>query len=190
MIKIKAFIVSAAIIIAIFLAGFVLVNIIIRIAVGHRNEVMVPNMIGMDYNVATKKCEGLSLYLEQTGNIHHESYEKGTIISQEPHPDIYTKKFRTIKVVVSEGPEMVRIPFLYNLTLTEARLKLENAGLQLGEVKHRYSDMVEVDKIIYSEPMADDLIARKSSVTVAVSLGPLNDSSKSNKWRQLLEEDK
>ncbi|MCK4695545.1 MAG: PASTA domain-containing protein [Candidatus Cloacimonetes bacterium] len=187
MLKFKALLKSIGIMILVFIVGFIVINIIMKVAVGHRNEVRVPNIVGMDFNIAVKKCMNLKLYLEQSEFVHHEEFEKGMIISQNPHPDIMTKKFRTINVVVSEGPEMVRIPYLYNLTITEAKLRLENTGLLLGKKKYRYSDDVDKDKIIYSEPMADDLIARKSEITVAVSLGKLTDSSsKSNKWRDLL----
>ncbi|HCX73013.1 MAG TPA: hypothetical protein DHM37_04775 [Candidatus Cloacimonas sp.] len=92
-------------------------------------------------------------------------------------------------MVVSEGPEMVRIPFLENLTLSAAKLKLENVGLKLGEKKYRYSDEVEADKIIYSQPFADELIPRNSSVDVVVSLGKLPQvSDKREEYKSLLDQ--
>ncbi|MBN2461348.1 MAG: PASTA domain-containing protein [Candidatus Cloacimonetes bacterium] len=173
-----------------FLFAFIGVNIIMKLIVGHRNEVMVPNLIGMDFDVAVKTCKDLKLYIEGIENINSDEFEKGKIISQDPHPDIRTKRFRTIKVAVSEGPEMIRIPFLENLTITEAKLRLENAGLYLGEKKYRYSEEVEKDRIIYSQPTADALIARRSTVDVVVSLGQLsNSSSQSDKWKNLLDQE-
>ncbi len=185
--RIKALLFTLLIIIGLFIIGFLGTNIFMKLVVGHGNDVKVPDLAGMNFNVAVKKCDNLKLYLEKSELVHSDEYEKGQIISQQPHPSIMTKKYRTINVVVSEGPEMVRIPYLFNLTITEAKLKLESAGLNLGEKKYRYSDLVEKDRIIYSEPMADDLIARKSEVSIAVSLGKLENSSNSNKWRNLLD---
>lgn len=186
--KFKALLVSLGILMLIFVSGFVGINIIMKIAVGHGNEIEVPDLTGVDFNVALKQCADLNLYLEQKEFIHNDEVERGKIISQDPHPNIKTKKFRTIKVVVSEGPEMVRIPFLENLSITEAKLRLENVGLYLGEKKYRYSDEVEKDKIIYSQPPADDLIARKSDVQVVVSLGRLtNSSERTDHWKDLLD---
>jgi eukaryotic-like serine/threonine-protein kinase len=185
--RINALLLTILILIGLFIVGFVGINVLMKIVVGHGNDVKVPDLVGMNFNVAVKKCDRLKLYLEKNEFVHSEEFEKGQIISQQPHPDIMTKKYRTINVVVSEGPEMVRIPYLYNLTVTEAKLKLESAGLNLGEKKFRYSDLVEKNKIIYSEPMADDLIARKSEVGIAISLGKLENSSSSDKWRDLLD---
>jgi len=185
--RLKAIFITISILIVIFFVGFAGINILMKIVVGHGNDVEVPDLVGMNFNVAVKRCDNIKLYLEQKENVHNNDFEKGQIISQEPHPSILTKKYRTVKVIVSEGPEMVRIPYLYNLSAIEAKLMLESAGLQLGEKRYRYSDLVEKDKVIYSEPMADDLIAKKSEVAVAISLGKLENSSSSDKWRNLLD---
>jgi len=93
-----------------------------------------------------------------------------------------------VEVVVSNGPEMVRIPFLYNLSAREAKLKLENAGLQIGEKIYRYSDEVDKNKVVYSQPVADELIAKRSPVDVIISLGSYTPSSSENKWKNLLDD--
>lgn len=178
--------ISIALLLVIFIIGFFLFNIVMKIAIGHGNEVDVPDLTDMDYNVANKICNNHNLYLEQIEVVNNDEIEKGRIISQNPHPGIKTKKFRTIEVVVSNGPEMVRIPFLYNLSVKEAKLKLENAGLQIGNNIYRYSDEVEKNKVIYSQPVADELIAKRSPVDVIVSLGSHTSSSSDNKWKELL----
>ncbi|MBC8385717.1 MAG: PASTA domain-containing protein [Candidatus Cloacimonetes bacterium] len=189
--KIKKYIPSIAafgILIILFIVGFFGTNIFMKIIVGHRNEVKVPDLTGVDFNVARKKCKDHKLYLKQSDLIHNDEIEKGKIIAQAPHPDIMIKKYRTISVVVSNGAEMVRIPYLDNLTIVEARLKLENAGLMLGKKIYRYSDDVMKDKIIFSQPMADELIAKKEKIDVIVSLGKLPDvSDKKNKYKYLLD---
>lgn len=186
--KIKSFFTAVLILIVIFIFGFFLTNIVMKLVVGHGNEVKVPNLINVDFNVAQKICNENNLYLHEAEIINSDEVEKGRIISQNPHPDIMTKRFRTVDVVVSNGPEMVRIPFLYNLTVIEAKLKLENAGLNLGEKIYRYSDDVEEGRVVYSQPVADELIAKKNLVDVIVSLGKYSTTSPSNnKWKNLLQ---
>ena len=161
-----------------------------KLVVGHGNEVLVPNLVNTDYNVAIKICVDHKLYLQQIEVVNNDEFEKGRIISQNPHPNIKTKKYRTVEVVVSNGPEMVRIPFLYNLKVVEAKLKLENAGLNLGKKIYRYSDDVDEGKVVYSQPVADELIAKRSGVDVIVSLGKYSSNSSSNsKWKDLLNDD-
>jgi serine/threonine-protein kinase len=188
--KVKSFLVAFLSLIVIFIIGFFLVNLIMKLVVGHGNETLVPNLVNTDYSVALKICEGHQLYLQQIEVVNNDEFEKGRIISQVPHPKINTKKFRTVEVVVSNGPEMVRIPFLYNLNTTEAKLKLENAGLNLGKKIYRYSDDVDEGKVVYSQPVADELIAKRSPVDVIVSLGKYSSNTSSgSKWKNLLNDD-
>ena len=188
--KVKSFLAAVLCLIVVFIIGFFLMNIIMKLVVGHGNEVLVPNLVNTDYNSAIRICEDHKLYLQQTEVVNNDEFEKGRIISQNPHPNIKTKKYRTVDVVVSNGPEMVRIPFLYNLNSTEAKLKLENAGLKLGKKIYRYSDDVEEGKVVYSQPVADELIAKRSAVDVIVSLGKYSSSSSSgSKWRNLLNDE-
>ncbi|HHE37732.1 MAG TPA: PASTA domain-containing protein [Candidatus Cloacimonetes bacterium] len=187
--KINPYLIALSILLIAFIIGFFAVNMFMKLVVGHGNEVKVPNIVAMDFEVARKNCKDLKLYVQQSESIHNNDLEKGRIISQEPHHGIMTKKFRTIKVVVSKGPEMVRIPYLDNLGVMEAKMKLENAGLFLGKKIFRYSDYVKKDKVIFSQPMADELIARKSKIDVIISLGKLPEvSPKHDKYKNLLDD--
>jgi len=56
--KVKSFLAAFLCLILIFIIGFFLVNIIMKIIVGHGNEVLVPNLVNTDYNSAIKICEG------------------------------------------------------------------------------------------------------------------------------------
>ena len=189
MINLKAILITLGILVGLFIITFFGTDLIMKLIVGHGNEVQVPLLLGEDYEVARKTCKNMKLYVEQSDLIHDENIEKGKIISQKPNPGIKTKKYRTVSVVISNGPEMVRIPYLDNLIVVEAKLKLENAGLSLGEKVFRYSDEVQKGNVIYSQPMADELIPRKSRVKVIVSLGKYTTSSgDDNKWKDLLGE--
>ncbi len=183
----KSIAIVLGILIGLFIVAFFGADLIMKIIVGHGNEVQVPLLIGEDYEVARKTCKNMKLYVEKNDLVHDENIEKGRIISQKPNPGIMTKKYRTISVVLSNGPEMVRIPYLDNLIIVEAKLKLENAGLFLGEKVFRYSEEVAKGNVIYSQPMADELIPKKSNVDVIVSLGKYKTSSgDDNKWKNLL----
>lgn len=185
--KIKALLITGVILLVAFVLGFVLINLIMKIAVGHRNEVEVPDLVNMNYEVAIKKCKKRDLYARVTEYIHSNEFRKNRVISQKPHTNIKTKKYNTIELVVSKGPEVVHIPYLDNLTVSEAKIKLKNAGLKLGKKEYQYSDEVNKGKIIYTQPMADDLIPRGNEVKVIISLGKLSqDSYEKNKYKKLL----
>ena len=188
--KIFGFIRAALLLIVLFFLGFIVFNFAMRLLVDHRHEEKTPNVTGMSFETARQVCRNNNLYLEQIERVNSEEFAQGKIISQKPYPGILTKRFRTVKVVVSDGPELVNVPFLANLTVKQARLKLENAGLELGEKQFRYSDVVDKDRAINSTPLAEQEVPRGSKVDLIVSLGKMQGSdNRYDKYKDLLEED-
>lgn len=187
--KIFGFLKAAFLLIFLFVLGFLLFNLTMRFLVDHKHEEKTPSVIGMSFETARQVCNNNNLYLEEVSRISNEEFAKGRVISQEPHPGIMTKRFRTVKVVVSDGPEMVTIPFLANLSVNQARLNLENAGLKLGEKQYRYSEVVAKDRLVSSNPLAEQEVPRGSTVDVIISLGKIQASDdRSNRYKDLLDE--
>ena len=161
-----------------------------KLVVAHKNEVVTPDLVNLSYTKAIKVCKKNGLYAKVDRYVNSKTVPKDKVISQEPHAGIKIKKYRTVKLVVSKGPELVRIPYLDNLTLSQARVKLENAGLFIGKKKYQYSKDLPKGRIIYSEPYADDLIPRGGKVDVIISLGKLKSgSSNANKYKKFLKGD-
>jgi len=184
---IKAFFIAVFILILSYVVGFFGINLLMKIVVKHKNEVVTPNLVNMTFDSAVKQCKKLKLYAQPDSYVNSKDILKDKIISQDPHSGIKIKKFRTVKLVVSKGPELVRIPYLDNLAVVKAKLKLENAGLFLGKKKYQYSNALPKGKIISSEPYADDLIPRGGKVDIIISLGELKTGkSKQNKYKNLL----
>ncbi len=186
--KIGAFFLAILAMMFVFVIAFFGTDFVMKLVVGHANEVKVPNLVGKNINVAIKECKTANLYLEIEKKVNDDEIEKDDIISQNPHSGINTKKYRTVQVVVSDGPEMIRMPNLANLTVPEVKLKLSNLNLNLGNVAYRYSNDVEKGKVIKSYPLAEDMIARKSNVDIYVSLGMIKKTSQDSKWSDLLDD--
>ena len=188
MVKIKALLAAVGILILLFIVGFIGVNIIMSFLVGTGNEVTVPDIVGQPFDVARKTCMELDLYVQQIDMRHDDDIPQNSIISQSPEAYKTTKVNRTVEVVVSKGPKLVRVPYLENITELEAKIRLENIGLQLGEKIYRYSHEVARDRIMFSQPIADEFVPRGSSVDIIVSLGELPDASqRRERYRDILE---
>ena len=168
---------AIGILFGLFIIGFVVTNVVMKIAVGHSKEVIVPDITEMHFDVARKKLQKIGLYVREVESQHHEVVEKMHIITQKPHANINTKTNRAVEVVVSKGPEMVRVPYLDNISREEARVRLNNAGLKLGKASNRFEDDVKKGLIIYSNPLADTPVPLGSAVEIVVSLGKLPSSS-------------
>lgn len=68
--------------------------------------------------------------------------------------------------------QFTRVPPLLAKTEAEARKRLKEAGLEVKEVRHAYSDTVERGTVISTDPEAGARIRTRGSVTLTVSDGP------------------
>lgn len=68
--------------------------------------------------------------------------------------------------------QFTKVPPLLSKTEAEARDRLDGAGLDVGKVRHAYSDTVERGKIISTDPGVGDRIRKNDSVSLTVSDGP------------------
>ncbi|GAA1003959.1 serine/threonine protein kinase [Streptomyces sp. F-3] len=68
--------------------------------------------------------------------------------------------------------QFTKVPPLLAKTEAEARKRLEEAGLEVKEVRHAHSDTVERGTVISTDPEAGTRIRVRGSVTLTVSDGP------------------
>ena len=186
--KLKAFLIAGLILFGLFIFGFLATNAVMAVVVGSGNEVEVPDIVGLTFDAARKKCMDVNLYVQQVEERHDDKIAVNRVISQSPEPLKRTKINKTVEVVVSKGRELVRVPYLDNITEREARIRLDNIGLLLGNVAYRYSTQVDKDLVISSEPIADSFVPKGSRVNVIVSLGHLPDATqRRDRYRDLLD---
>ncbi|MGC9380194.1 Stk1 family PASTA domain-containing Ser/Thr kinase [Streptomyces sp. MH13] len=68
--------------------------------------------------------------------------------------------------------QFTKVPALLSTTEAQARDRLDEAGLDVGEVEHAYSDTVERGKVISTDPGVGTRIRKNDSVSFTVSDGP------------------
>jgi serine/threonine-protein kinase len=68
--------------------------------------------------------------------------------------------------------QFTKVPPLLAKTQAEARKQLDDAGLDLGTVKHAYSDTVKRGTVISSDPAPGTRIRDNASVSLTLSNGP------------------
>ncbi len=186
--KLIGFVVLSFIII--FLLGFVISRTVLYLYTHHRNEVEMPDLSNKDYRKAKHDLYKMGLYINKVGERNSMEVLNGSIISQEPRANTIVKKGYTIDVIVSKGPELIKIPTLDNLTIDEARIRLINSGLEVGNVNYSYSNEIQKGKVIYSQPVYGMDVPRNSKVDLVMSLGkiPSTINSKKDIYDSLLED--
>ncbi|REE03371.1 Stk1 family PASTA domain-containing Ser/Thr kinase [Citricoccus muralis] len=116
--------------------------------------------------------------LQQTGvgyalaSVHHDVVAEDSVIATDPQGGTEVRRFNTVLVTVSLGPELFAVPDLTGLGQDEAEATLQDAELALGTVTHEYSGTVEQGSILSQSPAAQDELRRNHAVSVVVSEGP------------------
>jgi serine/threonine-protein kinase len=68
--------------------------------------------------------------------------------------------------------QFTKVPLLLAKTEAQAKTRIEQAGLDVGQVKHAYSDTVKRGTVISSDPAPGARIRDNDSVTLTISNGP------------------
>lgn len=134
-------------------------------------EVIVPDLRGMEEDMARDTLEDLGLKLNVVGKVKNPEYPEGQIVNQSSEPDSKVKEGFTIDVNISEGQGLVEVPSLVNKTLEEAERILKNTGLSMGIPKYEASDTIAEDIVMKQDPLPSEMLESGSKVNLTVSQG-------------------
>lgn len=156
-----------------FAGGMILVGISAVIFLnpfGSREVVEVPNIVGKELVDAKQLLRGERLNLKVINYLYNSEYPNGTIISQQPIAGQKRKVNSDIEVVVSKGPQLVRVPNLVGKNQLEAELALEETGLTLGEILVDSSPEFPEGVVIKQLPDKNTQIEHGASVSITLNV--------------------
>lgn len=136
------------------------------------SEVAVPDLKEMSEAEAIEALEQMELTLEVTERVKHPTIVEGLIIKQIPEPQTVVKKKSTVKVQLSGGILLVKVPDVTEISLMSAESDLEDAGLVVGEVTRVYHSLIEPGQVIQQEQGVEKQLPQGSAVNLIVSKGP------------------
>lgn len=137
----------------------------------HGTEFPLPDLTGQKVSEARLVLEDLGLKYEIASEEHSPGQEAGVILSQFPSGGTKVKRDRSIKFVVSLGQKLVPIPMVTGLSVRQAMLDLETAGLALGEIAWAFSDTLPEKVVVFSYPAAGTNIPLGTPVNLMVNRG-------------------
>ncbi|WP_061961315.1 Stk1 family PASTA domain-containing Ser/Thr kinase [Demequina flava] len=77
----------------------------------------------------------------------------------------------TVILFVSSGPDAVEVPSVRGLTQDRARLEIEDAGLQVGDVEEVDDPELEAGRVIETDPAEGEEVAPDTEITLFISSG-------------------
>lgn len=134
-----------------------------------RPEVTVPSLIGKDVNKAREILKQNKLKLKEINQLFSSNFPAGAIISQKPIAGQEKRENTEVEVVVSRGPQLVRVPSLIGKNQLEAELALEEAGLKLGEILTGSSTDVPEGTVIKQLPEKNTQIEMGAVVSITLN---------------------
>jgi eukaryotic-like serine/threonine-protein kinase len=138
---------------------------------GGTTMVAVPDVVGKDVEVAKKQVSdaGLVPVVENKAN---DKQPEGVVFEQVPaFGSADVPRGSKVTLLVSAGPDSVKVPDLIGFTEDEARTELENLGLEVGTVRKVANSGKEKGTVVRTVPGANADVAKGSKVSLDVSNG-------------------
>jgi len=132
------------------------------------DEIIMPNVIGINIDSASKILKEYSLNPIVDTVIPSNIYPKGVIIEQNPSPNYKVKKHRKVFLVVSSGIEFVYIPNVIGKRRDEAEDILKSYGFEV-EVEYSLVRGIESDIVLDISPSVNSRVPKGSKIKIFVS---------------------
>jgi len=131
-----------------------------------------PNLKGLPLDKA-EELLGDDFKLVNMGE-GYSKFEKGVIYSQLPVSPKHIKHGRPIKIWISKGSDIVTIPDLKGLSLQDARVLLNDAGIKINTISHVSEDLFN-NIVLGTDPKIGSDITRGSSISLLVNTNKAKD---------------
>jgi len=132
----------------------------------------VPKLVGLKMDQAKEVINdsGLAIVLDTASDFSAE-IPAGKIMSQFPDAGTTVKTGRRVWVKISRGRRALEVPLLRGLSLRQAEISLQQAGLRVGGGHQLASPDAPSGAVLGSSPAAKTVVERGRYVSVDVSSG-------------------
>ncbi|MGW1589040.1 Stk1 family PASTA domain-containing Ser/Thr kinase [Streptomyces sp. NPDC002386] len=131
----------------------------------------VPPLLAKTEEQATARLKSSGLHVKDIKREYSDTVGSGTVISSDPTAGARIRGNGSVSLVISRGPEIVKVPDLSGVPLAKARARLKSAGLEPGMVNRAFSDSVDRGSVISTDPAPGVRRHAGSAIALLVSKG-------------------
>ena len=148
-------------------------EITVVVSSGPEKIVMI-DLYNMEYREAYLEVERMGLRALTPEYEHNDVVAYNHVISYTPLKDVVLSPGDTVKMVVSLGPESLKVdmPQLVGLSQQQAVSKLTFQHLEIGDVSSEYHPTIPAGEVMDQYPTEGTQVAEGTKVNLRVSLGP------------------
>lgn len=132
-------------------------------------QVEVPDIVGDNRASAERALQDQELRAEFVEEFNADA-DEGIVFRTDPQPGAQVDEGSAVTVYVSRGTETAQVPSLNGLTEDQARQRLEDNSLSLGDVEEQASEQPE-GTVTSSEPPSGTEVELDSEVNITISGG-------------------
>lgn len=153
-----------------FLAAYLIVAFAIFPSGVTPRDIRVPNVTGLGYDEAVRRLAERGLRGTRDEERFHAASPKGTVLDQSPTTGSRDVEGATVKLTVSIGQQLAKVPTVVGLSRDDAERRLARDGFGVGEVTERPSQSA-AGEVIDSRPRAGADAPVSSAVSLIISGG-------------------
>jgi len=132
-------------------------------------EDAIPDVRGQQLMQAKERLEKSGYIVGRIEFQESESYLKDQVMSMNPAPGSKSMKGTIINIIVSTGVSEITVPKVYRKSISGARIRLEKAGLKLGNVRYTTNIELPFDIVVSQHPSSGTKVNSGSSVDIVVN---------------------
>lgn len=135
-------------------------------------DITVPDFRGVKYDSLKSSSQYAMFSFEVEADEYNDLYERGAIISQRPKAGTKVKENSVVRLTVSNGTKVVKMPNLIGMEETAAYQELANLDLDYQKVE--VFSQNPAGTVVATDPGYDSEIPASTVVQVHISMGPEN----------------
>jgi serine/threonine-protein kinase len=143
---------------------------LLKISGARAELIQVPDLYDMDSESARRALESLGLRYAEAGK-EGSDLDAGRVTRQQPVGWERVAHGSEVRVTLSSGQALVKIPDVSQMSQRAAQRELEQAGLLAGKISEESSDSVPSGYVIATRPPHGSRVEPDSEVTLVVSTG-------------------
>lgn len=156
------------------IGGFLVAYLVVAFAIFPSGVIpgnaKIPNVAGLMLDDAAKQLAAVGFTAQRAEERFHGGAPKGTVLEQDPRAGTRDAEGTTVRLVVSAGQEIARVPAVVGMTQEDAEAALEGAGFEVGKVSQTRSG-APLGQVVESKPAPGAKVAIPSAVSITVSDG-------------------
>ncbi|MEN8653246.1 Stk1 family PASTA domain-containing Ser/Thr kinase [Streptomyces sp. 21So2-11] len=131
----------------------------------------VPPLLTQSEKQAGKRLSDAGLDVKKVERKFSDSFDRGTVMNSAPKSGERIRTNGSVTLVVSRGPEIVKVPDLEQMPLAKARSELKKTGLAPGIVTREFNEDIAQGAVIRTKPAAGTGRQPDSAVAMVISRG-------------------